>query len=204
MLQDHFTTNFILPDGSYGTLDNGTYHSVDGFIIDFLSGSYTSGTVTGNIYASSSPPNPADLPIPTPYTASGVGSAIPVTALGNLVTYTDVVHGTTVAPTIVSGKTIALILTSYEIITSDLIRLTANIPETSVAVERPTTVPGITIYDTTFLFTSNAGSTATSTANPVAPAKTPAAASSAGNTWRLTGTIDAAAVGALVLYSAVL
>ena len=56
---------------------------------------------SGNIYSSqgaSAKPNTATLTVPTQYTASGVGSAIPVSQLGEWTTYTTTIPGTTVPP----------------------------------------------------------------------------------------------------------
>ena len=108
-LQDHFTTNFILPDGSYGTLDSGLYHAADGGGAFLGNGSFSTagGKPTGNLYGDAAhAPNTATLPVPTPFTGTGVGSAIPATALGGLATYTLTLAGTTVAPTTVSGSVV--------------------------------------------------------------------------------------------------
>lgn len=95
-LKDNFTTNFMLLDGSYGTLYNGNYRASDGAVANFLNGSYTSGSASGNIYGASAPPNTASLPIPTPYTSKGIGSAIAMTALEGALTYpSTAIEGTT-------------------------------------------------------------------------------------------------------------
>lgn len=88
---DKFTTNFIFPDGSSGTIHTGAFSSASGGTADLLNGTYTTGddTQAGDLYAS---PNAADKPdtatlsIPPQYTATGVGSAIPLTALGVITT----------------------------------------------------------------------------------------------------------------------
>ena len=117
--QDKFTTNYVLPGGAYGQVVSGNYTSGNG-IVNLLTGQYsmTDGT-KGNIYGSQSSlakPDTATLTMPTQYTATGVGSAIPVSKLGEWTTYTTIVPGTTISPTtvaahvlaasVVSGKTI--------------------------------------------------------------------------------------------------
>ncbi|KAK7533105.1 uncharacterized protein J3D65DRAFT_634371 [Phyllosticta citribraziliensis] len=106
---DKYTTNFVLPDGTTGTIAAGTLNLPDGSNADLFSGAYTNASshVSGNLYVSSSSssgdssssshstshhdaaadkPNTTTLSIPPVYTAAGVGSAIPISALGTLVT----------------------------------------------------------------------------------------------------------------------
>ncbi|KAK7513073.1 hypothetical protein IWZ03DRAFT_45052 [Phyllosticta citriasiana] len=107
---DKYTTNFVLPDGTTGTIAAGTLNLPDGSSADLFSGAYTNASthISGNLYTSSSSspggesfshsnhnaaaaaaadkPNTATLSIPPVYTAAGVGSAIPISALGTLVT----------------------------------------------------------------------------------------------------------------------
>ncbi|KAK8151890.1 hypothetical protein IWX90DRAFT_418585 [Phyllosticta citrichinensis] len=108
---DKYTTNFVLPDGTTGTIAAGTLNLPDGSSADLFSGAYTNASshVSGNLYVFSSSsssgdsssisshsgshhnaaadkPNTATLSIPPVYTAAGVGSAIPISALGTLVT----------------------------------------------------------------------------------------------------------------------
>ncbi|KAL6707834.1 hypothetical protein ACN47E_003734 [Coniothyrium glycines] len=100
---DKFTTNFIFPDGSYGSLTTGEYTS-DGANVNLVSGDYTQGDQKGNIYSSdpSAKPNTATLSIPPQFTGTGVGGAIPVTELGSIIVYTTTIPGTTfTAPTTV-------------------------------------------------------------------------------------------------------
>ena len=97
---------------------SGNYTSSGGEA-NLLNGNYTltDGT-SGNIYPSApAKPDTATLTLPTQYTAAGVGSAIPVSALGQWTTYTTTIPGTTIPPTtiaahvlaasVVSGSTIA-------------------------------------------------------------------------------------------------
>ncbi|KAI9876323.1 MAG: hypothetical protein M1830_006763 [Pleopsidium flavum] len=106
---DKFTTNFFLPDGSYGTITTGNYSSADGSAANLLSGNYTlaNGTL-GNVYTGNeaAKPNTATLSMPTPYTSAGVGSAIPASILGGEATYTTTIPGTTVEPTTIPAQTV--------------------------------------------------------------------------------------------------
>jgi hypothetical protein len=84
---DKFTTNFFLSDGSYGNVVYGNYTDADGSTANLLTGDYQlKNGSTGNIYASntSAKPNTSTLTVPTQFTGTGVGSAIPVTALGGI------------------------------------------------------------------------------------------------------------------------
>jgi hypothetical protein len=113
---DQFTTNYYLPDGSYGTVVGGAYTSAAGDTANLETGNYTliSGQ-TGNIYSNNpaAKPNTATLPLPSQFTASGVGTAIPASALGGkvTVTYTTTILGSTIPastirPTTVPGAVI--------------------------------------------------------------------------------------------------
>ncbi|EKG17633.1 hypothetical protein MPH_05081 [Macrophomina phaseolina MS6] len=91
---DKFTTNFLFPDGSSGTIHTGSFAAADGATADLLAGTYTNGSTTGNLYSAdpAAKPNTATLSIPPQYTASGVGSAIPLTALGTVVVITTTLY----------------------------------------------------------------------------------------------------------------
>ncbi|MCJ1348411.1 hypothetical protein MMC31_006643 [Peltigera leucophlebia] len=108
---DRFTTNFLLPGGATGTIVTGNYTSPNGDAANLQSGTYTLADGTaGNIYGStpnslSLKPDTATLSLPTQFTAAGVGTAIPLTALGKVVTYTTVIPGTTVVPLTVPALT---------------------------------------------------------------------------------------------------
>jgi hypothetical protein len=107
---DKFTTNYFLPDNSYGTVVGGAYTGSNGDIANLETGDYTlANGKTGNIYSNdlSKKPNTAALPIPSQYTASGVGPAIPASGLGDAVTKTFV----TTPP----GSTIVTTVTTTEI-----------------------------------------------------------------------------------------
>lgn len=109
---DKFTTNYYLPDGSTGTVVGGSYKSANSDTANLETGDYTlaNGT-TGNIYSANAAakPSTATLPIPSQYTATGVGSAIPITALGSkiIVTYTTTLPGTTIQASTIPASTIA-------------------------------------------------------------------------------------------------
>jgi len=87
MCYDKFTTDYILADGSYGTITNGEYSGADGSKVNLLTGNFTiSNGQNGNIYSNneSAKPNTATLSIPPQWTATGVGSAIPITELASV------------------------------------------------------------------------------------------------------------------------
>lgn len=88
MCYDKFTTNYQLPDGSYGSLTTGDFTS-GGSKANLLTGQYSKqGGESGNIYASdgAARPNTATLSIPPQFTGTGVGSAIPASEIGGVVT----------------------------------------------------------------------------------------------------------------------
>lgn len=107
---DKFTTNFFLPDSSYGTLYFGTYKSSSGDTANLITGNYTlkSSGETGNIYSTneSEKPNTATMSVPNQFTGTGIGSAIPATALGAYatVTITSIVKATTIQATTLSAS----------------------------------------------------------------------------------------------------
>lgn len=159
---DKFTTNYYLPDGSYGTLVSGKYTSSTGDEANLQSGNYTlvNGT-TGNIYADdeAKKPNTATLAIPSQYTAAGVGGAIPASALGDMVTltYTTTVPASTqlpatIDPTTVPGST-RTIASVYEpsttittVISSSTVIITHTIATSQVtSVILASTIPGTTL-----------------------------------------------------------
>lgn len=88
--QDKFTTNFFLPDGSYGSIVLGDYTAPDGARANLLTGTYVLANGTsGNIYAENmdDKPDTATLPMPTPWTSEGVGGPIAASTLGGFQTY---------------------------------------------------------------------------------------------------------------------
>ncbi|KAG0649386.1 hypothetical protein D0Z07_4421, partial [Hyphodiscus hymeniophilus] len=190
---DEFTTDFFLPDRSYGTVvslqASGTYNSSSGDRANLISGQYTlvNGT-TGDIYSKTAAPNISTLPMPSQYTASGVGSAIPASALGNelTITYTTTIPGTTSPPSTLLPSTIPTSITEETVIlpttvTTDIsgsISTTASVLEILSSVTIPgTTIPGSrksgitvppvvsTIITTTTLSLSTTSSTGRATKN---------------------------------------
>lgn len=155
--QDRFTTNFFLSDGSTGTLVNGDYRGPSNSYANLINGTYTSGSTNGNIYNGDNPaPDTAALPIPTPYTAAGVGSAIPLTALGGGATYTTTITGTTVLATTMAATTEA---------------------STTIAA---TTLQGTTVQGSTIVVTNAAATSSSSTGAAAAALPTGMVAGAAG------------------------
>ncbi|KAL9599428.1 MAG: hypothetical protein Q9219_003865 [cf. Caloplaca sp. 3 TL-2023] len=166
---DNYTTNFYLPGGANGQIVSGDFQSSSGQA-NLISGEFTLADGTkGNIYGSQdSPdrPNTSTLPIPTQYTAAGSGSAIPATALGQVITVTTTFPGTTVEPSTVAAETIAPSISG----TSTVVPASTK-PET--------TIPGTTVAAKTSTYTTLAAS-GTSTGNGVAAPNTPALGGAAG------------------------
>ncbi|EXJ87786.1 hypothetical protein A1O1_04713 [Capronia coronata CBS 617.96] len=89
---DRFTTNYYFADGSYGSITCGNYTTVAGDHVNLVTGDYElANGQRGNIYQenSSDEPNTSALPMPTPFTSSGVGSAIPASEVGGQATYSS-------------------------------------------------------------------------------------------------------------------
>ncbi|KAK5065245.1 hypothetical protein LTR84_001083 [Exophiala bonariae] len=87
---DRFTTNYWLSDKSYGSMTTGVYHCASGGSANLFTGDFNlPNGQTGNLYAQNKTeqPNLSTLHLPTPYTSSGVGSAIPATAVGTDASY---------------------------------------------------------------------------------------------------------------------
>jgi hypothetical protein len=108
---DKFTTNFFLPDTSFGTLNLGTYTTRSGDFASLQTGEYTLANGThGNIYSNnpSAKPDTSTLPIPTQFTASGVGPVISASALGGevTITYVTTLPGSSVPGTTVPASTL--------------------------------------------------------------------------------------------------
>ncbi|CAF9935434.1 MAG: hypothetical protein ALECFALPRED_006391 [Alectoria fallacina] len=155
---DNYTTNFFLPGGSYGQVHDGSYTSTDGSTANLLTGNYTLGNgSSGNIYGTpATPPNTATLTLPTQDTASGVGSAIPLTALGQEITYTTTIPGTTVSPSVISTTISAL-------------TITGGSTDGTVMAEAMTTVPGTTVAPEVTTVTTRAAASATKKSSGTAP-----------------------------------
>jgi hypothetical protein len=147
--QDKFTTNFYLPDDSYGALYSGSYTFKNGDTANFISGNYTSGGKSGNLYAGSNAskkPNAATLPIPSQWTSSGVGSAIPATALGIGVTIYTIIGPTTIPPLTIQPTTIPAKTISGSIIPARTISGTTVAAQTftgTTTLIRTSTLPSV-------------------------------------------------------------
>ena len=152
--QDKFTTNYVLPDGAYGTVVTGNYTASNG-IANLLSGDYTlSDGTAGNVYGSASSPSKPDtatLTVPTQYTAAGVGSAIPLSALGQWSTYTTTIPGTTVEPSTVPAQTV-----SPSVVSGSTVEPATTMPASTIP---GTTVPPVTSTITTQIATGSSSST---------------------------------------------
>lgn len=127
---DKFTTNYFLPDGSYGNIHFGSYTSSTGDEVNLISGDFISNGTgsTGNIYTAdeSEKPNTATITAPSQFTASGIGSAIPATALGAVATvvYTNVIQATTIQAVTLSA--------SLSLSSASAIVVTTTIPATTM------------------------------------------------------------------------
>ncbi|KAG4033407.1 hypothetical protein MFRU_005g04140 [Monilinia fructicola] len=154
---DQFTTNYYLPDDSYGTVVGGSYTSPSGATANLETGDYTNkdGT-TGNIYSSNeaAKPNTQTLPMPSQFTASGVGSAIPASALGGVtITYTTTLPASTIPATTIPATTISESVSTQTISVPTTITTEiegSRVVSTEVEVETSlTTIPGTTRSKTT-------------------------------------------------------
>jgi len=158
MCYDKFTTNYFLPDGSFGTVVGGSYTSSAGDHANLETGDYTlvNGT-TGNIYSNdpAAKPNTATLPMPSQFTASGVGSAVPIASLGSQITltYTTTIPGSIVPPVTISPSTVTGFVSQETIMVPNTILTFVSgtyvsdaVPVTSVST---LTEPASTIQGTT-------------------------------------------------------
>ncbi|KAF5867775.1 uncharacterized protein Bfra_006973 [Botrytis fragariae] len=149
---DQFTTNYYLPDDSYGTVVGGSYSSSSGATANLESGDYTDKDgITGNIYSSNSAakPNTATLPMPSQFTASGVGSAIPASVLGGVtVTYTTTLPASTIPATTIPATTVSESISQQTISVSTTITTSIGgnkVVSTEVQIKTmETTIPGTT------------------------------------------------------------
>nr|AGU10657.1 hypothetical protein [uncultured organism] len=119
MCYDKFTTNFQFPDGSYGTVSAGDYHS-GGVDVNLVNGSYTKNGQSANIYPNESDkPNTSTMSIPPQFTGSGIGGAIPITELGSIIVYTTTIPATTyTAPTTVAQTVKTATISGVEVKTT--------------------------------------------------------------------------------------
>jgi len=149
---DRFTTNYFLPDGSYGTVVGGAYTSRNGDVANLETGEYTLiDGQRGNIYPSGvEKPDIATLPLPTQFTGTGIGSAVPASSLGREITptYTIMLPGITrTATTIEPETTISLV---QETILIPTVVSGSTVAATSIStLTVPVVIPGTTIAGTT-------------------------------------------------------
>ena len=156
MCYDKFTTNFQFPDGSYGTVSEGTYTS-GGTNVNLVSGEYTEGGQTANIYSNdeAEKPNTSTMSIPAVFTGTGVGAAIPITALGSIIVYTTTVPAVTYSAPTTVAETVKVATVS--------------------GVEVSTTVPATTITQATTVAAQTSVVTQTNTAASSEPTSSGAA-----------------------------
>ncbi|KAK0658815.1 hypothetical protein DIS24_g4435 [Lasiodiplodia hormozganensis] len=181
---DKFTTNFIFPDGSSGTIHTGAFSSSSsasgGGTANLLNGTYTTDDTTdGDLYAGSNSadrPNTASLSIPPQYTATGVGSAIPLTALG-VITTVVVTAVTTEVSTVSESVVVVPASTRPEstvlgtTIAGETTRADSVVPATTIPA-RTTTVAAhetrVTVSSSTTSVASAAAASASQTGGAVA------------------------------------
>jgi hypothetical protein len=160
---DRFTTNYFLPDGSYGTVVGGEYTSAAGDVANLETGDYTLiGGQTGNIYSNNpaAKPNLVTLPLPSQFTAAGVGTAIPASALGGKITVTytttipgSIILGSTISPTTLPGavvsETILYASTISTVISNSLVQSVVAVTSLSTQTGPASVVGGTTIPPST-------------------------------------------------------
>ena len=111
---------------------------------------------SGNMYLSmGSKPNTATLTLPTQYTASGVGSAIPVSALGEWSTYTTTIPGTILPPVTIAAHVLAASIVSGSTVVPATTTPATTVPATTIAPQ--TSVLTTKIADAVSSHTSVAG-----------------------------------------------
>ena len=187
---DQFTTNYYLPDDSYGTVVGGSYSSSSGATANLESGDYTEkdGT-TGNIYNgnSAAKPNTATLPMPSQFTASGVGSAIPASALGGVtVTYTTTLPASTIPATTIPATTVS------ESISQQTISVSTTITSSVGGNKIVSTEVQIGTTETTILGTTRSASTrAASTVSEIVATVTTVVASDSASALSASATASA-------------
>jgi hypothetical protein len=141
MCYDKFTTNFLFPDDSYGSVTTGEYHSGDA-VVDLINGNYTKDGQSGNIYSNDedAKPNTATLSIPAQFTGTGVGAAVPITELGSIFVYTTTIPaitytGPTTVPESVQVATISGVEISTTIPATTITQATTIAPQTTVVTQ---------------------------------------------------------------------
>jgi len=195
MCYDKFTTNFFLPDGSFGTVVGGSYTSSSGDHANLETGDYTlANGQTGNIYSNdpAAKPNTATLPMPSQFTASGVGSAVPISSLGSQITltYTTTIPGSvfpplTISPSTVSGvvsqETVLVPNTILTLVSGQYVSNTAAVTSFSTLTEPASTILGTTLPAST---ASAVVTVITTTEVQPAGSTTPSATTKKSAAWR--------------------
>lgn len=111
----------------------------------------------GNIYTGDegAKPDTVTLPMPTPFTSKGVGSAIPASALGGAATYTTVISGSVGGGTVIPAQTF----------TASVVNGSTVAPQSTIAA---TTIPGTTFpAETSVVTKTGASATKTGTAGSI-------------------------------------
>lgn len=171
---DKFTTNYVLPDGSTGNINSGAYDGADGSKANLLTGNYTSGGQSGNIYGNAAnAPNTATLSIPPQFTGTGVGSAIPLTALASIVVYTTVIPPSVIQPTTIAASTMPGTTISGTVVSGTVVSGSTAAPSTVA----PSTVQPSTVQATTITAPTTVAAITTVVTSQV-PAGTAAASTS--------------------------
>ena len=80
---------YYLPDGSYGNIGSGNYTLASGKM-NLLTGSFTvySSGQNGDLYGDGESPITSTLPMSTPWTGTGVGTAIPASEVSENANHT--------------------------------------------------------------------------------------------------------------------
>ena len=78
-----------MPDGSYGNIASGIYDFASGKM-NLVTGNFTvySSGQNGDLYGAGEAPNTSTLPVPTPWTSTGAGVAIPASEVGETTNHT--------------------------------------------------------------------------------------------------------------------
>lgn len=109
--QDRFTTNFFFADGAYGSITTGSYTTPVGDHANLITGNYElANGQMGNMYQgqSTAEANTRTLAIPTPWTSTGIGTAIPASIVGSYLSLTSSapMFGMNVTPSVANATTV--------------------------------------------------------------------------------------------------
>ncbi|KAL6246972.1 hypothetical protein RBB50_006279 [Rhinocladiella similis] len=108
---DRFTTNFFFADGAYGSITTGSYTTPVGDHANLITGNYElANGQMGNMYQgqSTAEANTRTLAIPTPWTSTGIGTAIPASIVGSYLSLTSSapMFGMNVTPSVANATTV--------------------------------------------------------------------------------------------------